>query len=312
MGERLRMFTTMPEGERRAAMEQMIDAVSKLDASGQRNLVRARTKMPAELPDEQRKTLMRTHTAIVQSMSPERMVAEMKLVQATAPELTARQRQAIEQPLKMMPTSAAPAMGMDDMIQALAQMPETQRRTMMGERLAMFAELSEERRRGAMKQMLEALGRLPEASARLMVKTRTQVLCDLPANIRDSLMGAHMAVLTGMPSSQAQRELQLVNSIVPELTASQRQTVTGMMEKMRPMMATMGGGPRLAVTPTLAPHASVRLAGWGAVLLISPSVVGFGKGAGAAGNDVTLGIIVIVLAGIVGVMRPSKQPPTHR
>ena len=108
MSERLTMFTEMPDGERRKAMGAMIDAVDTLDDDGKRKLIKTRTALLADFPEGQRKTLMMTHMDIMKTKPPQQMMEEMQLLQSIIPNLPARQRQVMEEAMKMMPM---PAMG---------------------------------------------------------------------------------------------------------------------------------------------------------------------------------------------------------
>ena len=106
MRERLTMFAEMPDAERRGAMGAMVDAVGTLDDDSKRKLIKTRTALLADFPEGQRKTLMMTHMDILKTKPQQQMMAEMQLVQSIIPELSASQRQVIEQAMKMMPMPA--------------------------------------------------------------------------------------------------------------------------------------------------------------------------------------------------------------
>lgn len=123
-------------------------------------------------------------------------------------------------------------MDMGDMVTALAGMPDDQRRTMMTERLEMFAEMEDADREGAMGQMMEAVGTLPDGDQRKLIKTRTEVLADLPEASREKLMGTHMKLMMAMPQEGMMAEMETIKSIVPELTDRRQAVVMKMMEAM--------------------------------------------------------------------------------
>jgi Protein of unknown function (DUF3106) len=130
-------------------------------------------------------------------------------------------------------------MDMKDMVAALAGMPEEQRRTMMAERLAMFAEMPDTDREGAMRQMSEAVQALPSNDQRALIKTRTEILADLPEATRQKLMGTHMKAMMAMPPEAMMAEMKTVESITPQLTKERQAIVMKMMESM-PMPETAG------------------------------------------------------------------------
>ncbi|MBI2172393.1 MAG: hypothetical protein HYU30_10350, partial [Chloroflexi bacterium] len=102
------------------------------------------------------------------------------------------------------------AMDMKDMVRALASMPEGQRKTMMGERLKMFAEMGDADRARAMQQMMEAVETLSEPDVRKMIKTRTEILCEVPDKTRMTLMQTHMGLLQKMPPERAMMEMKTI------------------------------------------------------------------------------------------------------
>ena len=133
------------------------------------------------------------------------------------------------------------AMDMNDMVKALAGMPEEQRETMMRERLTMFAEMPDAERRQAMGAMVAAADTLDDDGKRKLIKSRTALLADFPEGQRKALMMTHMDIMKTKPQQQMMAEMQLVQSIVPELSASQRQVIEQAM-KMMPMPAMAGMG----------------------------------------------------------------------
>jgi uncharacterized protein YbjQ (UPF0145 family) len=335
MQERLSMFAEMTEDQRRAAMAQMMEAAAGLPDDKLRKILKTRTELLLAFPTDKRNTLMETHMALMQGMPPERAMREMKIIESIVPELPLLQQQMLKMMLenmtKMMVPSGTPSpggtvgmpgMNMADIVRALAAMPEAQRKTMMQERLAMFAEMGDAERRQAMRQMIEAVNGLPQADVRKLVKTRTEILAGFPVRTRETLMKTHMAVLQALPKEAMMAEMQLVQSIIPELLPSDRQVMEDAM-KMMPMPAMAGTASmtgrtveQRAATPQATP---ARLAGWGVLLLwiggvaagvwllISPFILGFSGGGAATINNVILGIGIGVLALIVAVARPAAE-----
>lgn len=99
------------------------------------------------------------------------------------------------------------AMDMRSMVAALAQLPESARRTMMRERLDQFASLSDTDRAGAMRQMMEALGTLQRDDVKKLVASRTEALCELPAPARMALMQTHLGLLAQAGPERAKAEI---------------------------------------------------------------------------------------------------------
>lgn len=126
-------------------------------------------------------------------------------------------------------------MNMQDMVAALATMPEDKRKTMMTERLDMFYGMPEEQRKQGMSGMIQAVGALSDADQRKLVKTRTECLCDFSDEKRNALMGAHMGILQSLGEQARMKEMQTIQSIVPELSPENQAVVKGMMEKMQHM-----------------------------------------------------------------------------
>lgn len=135
-------------------------------------------------------------------------------------------------------------MDMKDMVAALAKQPEAARRTMMGDRLQMFAEMPDEERQKAMKMMVSAIYDLPESDMRTIVATRTALLAELPDATRKKLMLTHMQVTQEFPEALRMKEMKIVEEAVAGLPPSKKQ---GMMQAMQAMKS--GGMAMNAETP---------------------------------------------------------------
>jgi len=124
------------------------------------------------------------------------------------------------------------ASAMRDMAAALARLPDAERRTMMGERLRMFAEMPEEERKRAMGAMVEGVAALLDEDKKKLFRARFEILAELTDAQRNNLMMMHMAILMGKGSQMMQKEMELTQAIMPQLSPSVRQMVQMMMEKM--------------------------------------------------------------------------------
>lgn len=125
---------------------------------------------------------------------------------------------------------------MIDMVKAMAALPDEPRKTMLGERLRMFAEMGEPERARAMREMVSALSNLPRTDQKRLIGTRMAVLLELPDAARQALLSTHMQVLQGL-SSEAQRgELEIVNELMDAMPEAMRATAN---QKMGDMMAPM-------------------------------------------------------------------------
>ena len=158
------------------------------------------------------------------------------------------------------------AVSMQDMVASLATMPESQRRTMMEDRLKMFYEMPDDRRQQAMKGMIEALHGLSDKELRKLVKTRTEVLCTFTPEQRNPLMGIHMQILEGLGQEGMMREMGGVEAIMPELSPEDRKIVQAMMSRMK------GGIPAQAEEPAkaAAPPAGMSMGDMVAALAKQP------------------------------------------
>lgn len=217
------------------------------------------------------------------------------------------------------------AMDMRSMVAALAQMPESQRKTMMRERLEMFASMNDLERASAMRQMMEAVGTLPRDGAKKLLTTRTEILFELPEATRMKLMQTHMSLLQQIGPERAMAEMEIVKEITPTLSPAARQGVEQMM-KMMPMPAMagaggMGGGGGAMASPrpvsVAASAAAPRFAGWangllwlaaiaGALLVIAPFVLNYASNA-ARTTDIVFGVALAVVTGGIAIARPARD-----
>ena len=126
------------------------------------------------------------------------------------------------------------AMDMRSMVAALAQLPESARRTMMRERLEQFASLSEPERKGAMGQMMEAVGALGRDDQKKLVSSRTEALAELPDSARMALMQTHLGLLMQAGPERMKAEMALIGEIAPQLSPTAQQAVQQMMKLMAP------------------------------------------------------------------------------
>jgi|GEM_PF-902446 hypothetical protein len=221
------------------------------------------------------------------------------------------------------------AMDMKSMIAAMAELPESQRKIMLGERLSMFAEMSEEDRQQAMRQMMEGMSGLPKDRMERLLKSRLEILAEMPEARRQALMTTHMKLLQQMPE-RARMEMQLIQSLKPQLLPPVQGMVENMM-KMMPMPAmaepTPARGKSSAPAP-IAPTTSLYsrraapeptyLARWGQTVtwivalggvwsVIWPFLFGYGSDGTIAVNNVIFGAGIAVLAAIVaGARQPAS------
>jgi len=205
-------------------------------------------------------------------------------------------------------------MDMKSMAAALASMPEDQRKTMLRERLLMFAEMPDERRAEAMRQMMESVSVLPRQDIRKLFKTRFDILFELPESTRMKLMQTHMALLQQMGMDKMRDEMQLVQELMPELSMATRQGVEQMM-KMMPMPAmSMGSGARATAGAVQAAGEPAQLAGWGQALswiaaaggvwlVVWPFLLGYSANGAIVVNNVILGVGIALVTAIVAIAR---------
>lgn len=125
---------------------------------------------------------------------------------------------------------------MIDMVKAIAALPDEARKTMLGERLRMFAEMEEPQRLGAMREMVSALSTLPRADQKRLISTRMAVLLEFPDATRSTLLDTHMRVLQGLSPGAQQGELEIVNELMDQMPEPMRVVAK---EKMGGMLAPM-------------------------------------------------------------------------
>ncbi len=125
---------------------------------------------------------------------------------------------------------------MIDMVKAMARLAPEQRKTLLGERLRLFAEASEEERARGMLEMRAALVTLPRAEQKKLIGTRMQVLLELPDTARNALLGTHMRLMSGMPEEAQVGEVSILNELMEEMPPQMRAVAN---EKMGGMMTSM-------------------------------------------------------------------------
>lgn len=125
---------------------------------------------------------------------------------------------------------------MIDMMKAMAGLGDEQRKTLLGERLRMFAEMPETQRTQAMREMMSALVTLPREGQKKLIATRLAVLMELPDAQREKLMATHMQLMSGMPAEAQMGELQIVNELVDALPPQTRTEAGAKMSGMIAML----------------------------------------------------------------------------
>ncbi|GBD08764.1 hypothetical protein HRbin22_01005 [Candidatus Thermoflexus japonica] len=121
-----------------------------------------------------------------------------------------------------------------EMVKALAALPEEQRRTMMAARLELFAEMSEAERRRSMAEMIDAMMGLPEEERRRLLRTRLEILAGFPEDKRMRLLQTHMAILQEKGPTAVQQEMSLIHTLINELSPTARAFVQKLMAQMGP------------------------------------------------------------------------------
>jgi flagellar motor component MotA len=128
--------------------------------------------------------------------------------------------------------TAAPGADMRGMVRMLARAPEEQRRTMLADRLAVFARQSENQRAGAMRMMLDAALELPDDDYRRLAGSRMQVLMGLAPDEQMTLMRTHLSVLEDLAPEKRAKEMSTMKALTAEMPAERRKMVAAMMEKL--------------------------------------------------------------------------------
>lgn len=128
--------------------------------------------------------------------------------------------------------SSPAGMDMTPMVTMLAAAPEEQRRQMLTDRLAVFADQDDATRAKGMRAMLAAALALPDDDYTKIAASRLDVLVDMSPEQRMTLMQTHAAVVKDLGDEQRDKEMRTMRAVVGELPASQRETVMGMMQKL--------------------------------------------------------------------------------
>jgi len=95
---------------------------------------------------------------------------------------------------------------MMEAVQMLASKPDEERRKILGIRLEQFSTTTEDKRMMAISDMLDAIGELSEGDRRKIVKTRTDIITGLPKEKRDILMGTLKKVIAKWPEDRKKME----------------------------------------------------------------------------------------------------------
>jgi hypothetical protein len=123
------------------------------------------------------------------------------------------------------------------MVKALVGLPD-KRKTMMTDRLAMFAEMPDAERKNVMSQMIAAVETLPDADKKKLFKTRFEALCTFTPDKQMKLMSTHMGILQEKGQAAVRKEMELTQAVLPELSPTAQATV-------QKMMKSMGGGMKM-------------------------------------------------------------------
>lgn len=126
---------------------------------------------------------------------------------------------------------------MIDMVKAMASLAEAQRKTMLGERLRMFAEMSDAERARMMKEMMSALVTLPREDQKKLIGTRLAVLMELDDASRMKVMNTHMQLMSKMPEQAQTGEVEIINELMDQMPEPARATAKAKMgDMMVPML----------------------------------------------------------------------------
>lgn len=120
------------------------------------------------------------------------------------------------------------------MIPRMADLPDEQRRLMMGRRLQTIAAMPERPRRENVKLMMQIIHGLPEEAREKLVKTRTELVADAPPEQRTVLMRTMAASFAEMEPRERAGIMAEVMASVAKLPEEKRRQ---MMEQMASMLA---------------------------------------------------------------------------
>jgi len=119
------------------------------------------------------------------------------------------------------------------MVFRMADLPEGQRRLMMGRRLAVIAAMPERSRRDNLRWMGRFIQDLPDESRRTVVATRTRLLADAPTAQRSALMSAMTGIFAEMVEDERLSVMsEIMESIVGLPEEKRRIMVAAMSEAM--------------------------------------------------------------------------------
>ncbi len=129
-----------------------------------------------------------------------------------------------------MPQGGQPSM--DQMVRMMARASEDQRTSMLGDRVAVFAEQDEATRERGMKGMLVAALQLPDDDYQKIAASRFKAISALAADTQMSLMKSHAAVVKSLPADQQHKEMKAMKQVVSSLPDEKRGQVMSMMQKL--------------------------------------------------------------------------------
>lgn len=130
--------------------------------------------------------------------------------------------------------AAAPRGGMDmtPMVEMLAGASEEQRRTMLRDRMAVFASQDDDTRLKGMSAMLKAGLTLPADDYTRIASSRLGVLMELEPQERMKLMQTHAVAVKQLDDTRRAKEMSAMKAAVGALPADRREMVMGMMKQL--------------------------------------------------------------------------------
>lgn len=218
------------------------------------------------------------------------------------------------------------AIDMRAVIGVLAELPEEQRRTMLRERLQLYAGMNETERATAMRQLIEAVSALSRDDAKKILASRAEVLAEFPEATRSAILKTHTILLQQLPeAAKLERELtaELASSLSPEAQrlAHEQLNLQDLLGRMQPSQAAHNGGDGETDLESLGwlayVAASRRFADWALALLwiafaggiwlaVAPFVLNYDS-LPARVNDIVVGLGVAAVAAGVAIAQPDRD-----
>lgn len=118
------------------------------------------------------------------------------------------------------------------MIPRMVDLPEDQRRLMMGRRLEVMAAMPERSRQDNLALMVRIIQTLPDEPRQTLVRTRTWLLANAPTTQRAALMEAMAAVLAGMDEAERLSVMSDVMESVVALPQDRRRIMVASMSEL--------------------------------------------------------------------------------